>query len=96
VLTPTGKISRYFFGVQYDAKDVRLGLVEASANKIGSPTDKLLLYCFHYDPLTGKYNVAVMNLIRLFGVLTVIAMAVGIVVMLRREKSAKPEAPSPV
>ncbi len=91
VATPGGKISRYFFGVQYDAKDVRLGLVEASANKIGSPADKLLLYCFHYDPLSGKYNVAVMNLIRMFGIVTVVVIALAIFLMLRREKAGKPE-----
>jgi len=88
VLTPAGKISHYFYGVQYDAKDVRLGLVEASANRIGSPVDKLLLYCYHYDPMSGKYNVAVMNMLRVFGVATVLLMALGIVYMLRREKSS--------
>jgi protein SCO1/2 len=86
VLTPTGKISHYFFGVQYAATDVRLGIVEASAGKVGSPVDKLLLYCYHYDPLSGKYNVAVMNMLRVFGVVTVLFMALGIVYMLRREK----------
>jgi protein SCO1/2 len=89
VLTPAGKISHYFYGVQYDAKDVRLGLVEASANKIGSPVDKILLYCYHYDPLSGKYNVAVMNMIRAFSVATVVLMALGILYMLRREKEPK-------
>jgi protein SCO1/2 len=95
VTTPTGKVSRYFFGVQYAARDVRLGVVEASANKIGSPVDKLLLYCYHYDPLSGKYNVAVMNLIRLFGVGTVLLMALGIFYMLRREKADKRRDPDP-
>jgi protein SCO1/2 len=89
VLTPAGKVSHYFYGVQYAAKDVRLGLVEASANKIGSPVDKILLYCYHYDPLSGKYNVAVMNMIRVFGVGTVILMALGILYLLRREKATK-------
>jgi protein SCO1/2 len=89
VLTPTGKVSHYFFGVQYNAGDVRLGLVEASANKIGSPVDRILLYCYHYDPTSGKYNVAVINFIRLFGVITVLAMALGIFLLLRRERSGR-------
>jgi protein SCO1/2 len=95
VLTPTGKISHYFFGVQYDAKDVRLGLVEASAGRIGSPVDKLLLYCYHYDPLSGKYNVAVMNLVRVFGVGTVILIALGVVFLLRRERREDAKAREP-
>ncbi len=95
VLTPAGKISHYFFGVQYAEKDLRLGLVEASENKIGSPVDKLLLYCFHYDPLSGKYNVAVMNLIRVFGVGTVLVMALGIFFMVRREKTGRPGKANP-
>ena len=89
VLTPTGKVSRYFYGVQYNEQDVRLGLVEASSNKIGTPVDKLLLYCYHYDPLSGKYNATVMNIVRLLGVLTVVLLVLGIVVLLVREKSFK-------
>ena len=60
--TPQGKLSRYFYGVDYPARDLRLGLIEASENKIGSPVDQLLLYCYHYDPATGKYGAAVMNI----------------------------------
>ena len=86
VLTPTGRVSRYFYGVQYNASDVRLGLVEASANKIGSPVDKLLLYCYHYDPSSGKYNVAVMSFVRVFGVFTVLAMIGGFFMLMRRDR----------
>ncbi|MGB5036532.1 MAG: SCO family protein, partial [Blastocatellia bacterium] len=86
VLTPTGRVSRYFYGVQYDAGDVRLGLVEASANKIGSPVDKLLLFCYHYDPSSGKYNVAVMSFVRVFGVFTVLAMIGGFFMLMRRDR----------
>ena len=57
VLTPTGKISRYFYDIQYSPRDLRLGLVEASANRIGSPVDQILLFCFHYDPAEGRYGV---------------------------------------
>lgn len=86
VLTPTGRVSRYFYGVQYNAGDVRLGLVEASANKIGSPVDKLLLFCYHYDPSSGKYNVAVMSFVRVFGVFTVLAMIGGFFMLMRRDR----------
>jgi protein SCO1/2 len=65
ILTPQGKVSRYFFGVQYLARDVRLGLVEASGNKIGSRADQVLLYCLHYDPSAGRYGVLIMRLIRI-------------------------------
>ena len=60
ILTPTGRVDRYFYGIDYPARDVRLGLVEASNERLGTPTDQVLLYCFHYDPATGRYAVAVM------------------------------------
>lgn len=75
VLTPGGVLSRYFYGVQYAPTDLRLGLVEASRGRIGSPVDQVRLFCFHYDPDTGKYTPAVMNLVRLGGVLTIVVMA---------------------
>lgn len=75
IATPQGKLARYFYGIEYAPKDVRLGLVEAADNKIGSPVDKLLLYCFHYDPAQGRYGAIVMNIIRLGGVLTLISFA---------------------
>src|SRR6185503_12026669 len=61
VLTPDGHISRYLYGFEYKGRDLRLALVEASANKIGSATDQLLLLCYHYDPVTGKYTRSTMN-----------------------------------
>lgn len=76
--TPQGKLSRYFYGIDYSARDLRLGLIESSASKIGSPVDQLLLYCYHYDPATGKYGAAVMRVMRVAGVLTIL----GIVAML--------------
>ncbi|HEX5885329.1 MAG TPA: SCO family protein [Pyrinomonadaceae bacterium] len=76
--TAQGKLSRYFYGIEYPPRDLRLGLIESSANKIGSPVDQLLLYCYHYDPATGKYGAAVMKVMRIAGVLTMI----GIVAML--------------
>jgi len=81
--TPQGKLSRYFYGIEYAPRDLRLGLIESSANKIGSPVDQLLLYCYHYDPATGKYGAAVMRVMRVGGVLTV----PGIVAMMLLLKS---------
>jgi protein SCO1/2 len=67
ILTPQGKVSRYFYGVEYAPRDVRLGLVEASNNRIGSAADKILLFCYHYDPGTGKYGAVAMNMVRFAG-----------------------------
>jgi protein SCO1/2 len=87
VTTPQGKLSRYFYGIEYAPRDLRLGLIEAGDNKIGSPVDQLLLYCFHYDPATGKYGAAVMNLMKLGGGLTLLAMVAMFMVLRRREKA---------
>lgn len=91
VLTPEGKLARYFYGVDYSPKDVRLGLIEASQNKIGSVVDQLLLLCYQYDPATGKYGLVIMNSIRIAGGLTVATMVGFILLMLRRERRAKSE-----
>ena len=74
VTTPQGKLSRYFYGIEYAPRDLRLGLIESSANKIGSRVDQLLLYCYHYDPATGKYGAAIMRVMRVAGVLTVLGI----------------------
>jgi protein SCO1/2 len=74
VLTPTGKVSRYFYDVHFPPRDLRLGLVEASQNKIGSPIDQVLLFCFHYDPTAGRYGAAIMNMIRVGGVVTLVVL----------------------
>jgi protein SCO1 len=74
ILTPEGKLARYFYGIHYSPRDLRLGLVEASADKIGSPVDQLLLFCFHYDPTTGQYTPAIMNFVRLAGAVTLAAL----------------------
>lgn len=74
VATPEGKLSRYFYGIDYPARDLRLGLIESSQSKIGSPVDQLLLYCYHYDPATGKYGAAVMRVTRIAGVATLLAI----------------------
>lgn len=85
ILTPDGRVSRYFYGIDYPARDLRLGLVEASRKRIGTPTDQVLLYCFHYDPTTGKYALVVMNVLRLAGALTVGLLAAFMIVMFRRD-----------
>ena len=74
ILTPSGKIARYFFGIDYEPKVLKLSLVEASQNKIGTITDHVLLYCFHYDATTGKYGLTVMRTLRIAGVVTVVAL----------------------
>jgi len=87
VLTPAGKLSRYLYRVEYDPKDLRLALVEASDNKIGSYADQLLLYCYHYDPATGRYGPVVMNIMRLGGVATM--MGIGALLLILRWRGAK-------
>jgi protein SCO1 len=84
VLTPEGRLSRYFYGIEYFPKDLRLGLIEASDNKIGSVVDQLLLYCYHYDPATGRYGPVVMNIMRLGGVATVLGIGALILILRRR------------
>jgi protein SCO1/2 len=91
VLTPEGVLSRYLYGIEYSAKDLRLSLVEAAANRIGSLADRILLFCFHYDPQTGKYSVAVMKILRLLGVTTVLALGTFLFTMVRRDTRLKRE-----
>jgi protein SCO1/2 len=86
VLTPDGRIDRYFYGVNYPASDLRLGLVEASEGKIGTLTDHALLYCYQYDPMTGKYGVVVMNVLRAAGGLTVLILGIFMTMMFLRER----------
>ena len=78
VVTPEGKLSHYFYGVNYSARDLRFGLIEASQNKIGSMTEQLSLYCYQYDPTKGTYGAAVMRILRITGVLTLL----GIIAMI--------------
>jgi protein SCO1/2 len=85
LLTPDGRISRYFFGVDYPASNVRLGLVDASAGKIGTPVDHLLLFCYQYDPTKARYSATVLTVIRMGGVVTLFCMALGFVIFRRRE-----------
>jgi protein SCO1/2 len=90
VLTPEGRISRYFYGIQYPERDMRLGLVEASEGKIGSPVDQLLLFCYHYDPHVGKYGLLISRVIQLAGGLTVLLGGIALLLLFRGERHALP------
>lgn len=94
VATPEGRLSHYFYGIEYAPRDLRLAIVEASERRIGSPVDQLLLACFHYDPSSGKYSLAVMRLIRIAGVITLVAIG-GTIVLLRRRERQQPSPGSP-
>jgi protein SCO1/2 len=85
VLTPKGVISKYFYGIEFSARDIRLGLIEASEDRIGTPIDDVLLFCYHYDPATGKYGAAVLRMVRVSGVIFLVALASFITLSLRRD-----------
>ncbi len=87
LLTPKGVIARYFYGIEYSPRDLRLGIIEASEEKIGSPIDSVLLLCYHYDPATGKYGAKILTMVRIGAVATMIAFAVFLFVSLRRERA---------
>jgi protein SCO1/2 len=86
VITPKGHISKYFYGIEYSARDLRLGLIEASDERIGTPIDDFLLFCYHYDPSTGKYGASVLRMVRLGGLATVLAFVTFLTISLRRER----------
>ena len=87
VLTPAGRLSRYFLGIEYAPRDLRLALVEASEGAIGTPVDRLLLYCFHYDPKAGKYSAAIVKIVRATGIATLAAIVFAVVRMSRRRSA---------
>jgi protein SCO1 len=84
ILTPEGKVAQYYYGVEYAPKDLRLGLIQASNHKIGNLVDEVLLYCYHYDPSTGKYGAAIFKILRLSGAATILIMGVFLGVLIRR------------
>jgi protein SCO1 len=86
ILTPDGRMSKYLYGIDYAPRDLKLAIVESSENKIGSPVDQLMLYCFHYNPATGKYGLAILNIIRLAGIITLLGMGAMFFVFWRRNK----------
>jgi len=83
VLTPEGKIAQYYYGVEYAPKDLRLGLIQASENKIGNLADQVLLYCYHYDPTTGKYGAIVARVLELSGLATIVILGIFMTVLIR-------------
>lgn len=85
LLTPEGKLAQYYYGIEYSPKDMRLGIIEASQEKIGTVVDQMLLYCYHYDPTTGKYGLIAMRAMRIGGALTVLALGTFMLVSFRRE-----------
>ena len=92
VLTPQGKISRYFYDLDYTPRDLRLGLVEAADGAIGSPIDYVLLRCYHYDPITGQYTIPIMNIVRIVGVATALFLGMFLLMMVRRDRRVRLEA----
>jgi protein SCO1/2 len=86
VLTPEGRVSRYLFGIEFAPRDLRLALVEAADHRIGTAVDQMLLFCYHYDPESGTYGLAITNFVRLGGVLTVLGLCTFILLSLRRER----------
>jgi protein SCO1/2 len=98
LLTPEGRVARYFYGVEYTPKDLKLGLIEASANKIGSPVDQILLFCYHYDPVTGKYGAVVVNMLRIAAAAVLLLLVVTLTIFWRRDlrsaRALRREAPT--
>lgn len=90
-VTPDGRLSRYFYGVEYSPRDLRMALVESGKGQVGSVVEELLLYCFQYDPTTGRYGLIVMRLVQLGGLLTVAFVAGFVLLMRRRETRAAVE-----
>jgi protein SCO1/2 len=91
ILTAKGKISRYFYGIQYATRDLRLGLVEASEGKIGTPVDQILLFCYHYDAATGKYGLLISRVMKAAGIFTILVIGIGIFLLARSEHYGLPE-----
>ncbi len=88
IVTPDGKLSQYFYGIEYPPKDVRLALVEASSNQIGNLVDQILLYCYRYDPQIGKYTAVTMRILRITGAVFVLGMIIFVWIAIRRDRSA--------
>jgi protein SCO1/2 len=86
VAKPDGRLFRYFYGIEYAPRDLRLALVEAATERIGTPVDQVLLFCFHYDPQTGRYGLLITRILRAAGTATALTLAAFVVAMLRRER----------
>ena len=92
VLTPQGRISRYFYGIEFPPKDLRMGLVEASQGKIGNAVDQVLLYCYHYDPAAGKYGAVVSNMLKVGAGLTIVLLGGLLLILVRLDRAAQRKA----
>ncbi|CAN5519249.1 SCO family protein [soil metagenome] len=86
IANPDGKLSRYYYGIDYSPKDIKFGLMDSAENKVGSTAEQLILYCFHYDPATGKYGLAILNVMRLGGIATLLGLGTMALVFWRRNK----------
>lgn len=86
LLTPSGKVARYFYGIEYSPRDLRLGIMDASQGKVGSPVEKVILFCYQYDPTTGKYSLAIIRVIQLASVLTALVLGGFISAQMYRER----------
>jgi protein SCO1/2 len=96
LLTPKGTIAKYYYGIEFSPRDLRLGIIEASDEHIGTVIDDVLLFCYHYDPSSGKYGASVLGIVRAGGIATVLAFAIFLTVSLRRDHAhAAPVNPSP-
>ena len=95
VATPEGKLSRYFYGIEYGPRDLRLALVEASSGRIGSPVDQILLYCYHYDPKLARYSAAIMGMVRVGGAAAVVILSTFLIIMWRRDRLRQRPDPLP-
>jgi protein SCO1 len=89
ILTPQGRIAQYYYGVEYAPKDLRLGLIQASENKIGTVVDEILLYCYHYDPTTGRYGAVISRILQLSALATVLMLGLLLVILIRRGSDAE-------
>jgi protein SCO1/2 len=89
LLTPDGRISRYFYGVEFPGRDLRLGLVDASQGKIGTPVDKVLLFCFQYDPAAARYSATILSIMRVGAVLTIAGLLLVILFLRRRDHASR-------
>jgi protein SCO1/2 len=88
ILTPEGRVSRYLYGIDYPSRDMKLSLIEASGGTIGAPTDRILLFCFHYDPANGRYSLMIINILRAMCIALLAALAAFMIVMFRRDAHA--------
>jgi protein SCO1/2 len=89
LLTPDGKVSRYFYGIEYSPRDLRMGIIDASQGKVGSPVEKIILFCYQYDPTTGKYSLAILRVVQLSSAFTVLLVGGFMVLQFYREKRAR-------